>query len=64
MVQQKPIKYPNLVDQIKATVAAHEAIHDEVHTHVQEHHAKLQDKRKQLHVAEMAKKLIEGDGKS
>ena len=63
MAQQKPVKYPNLVDQIKSVVAAHEAIHDGVRTHVQEHHAKLEEQRKQLHVAHMAKKLIEGDGK-
>lgn len=64
MVQPKRVAYPNLVDQIKATVEAHAAIHDEVSTHVQEHRAKLEDKRRQLHVAEIAKKLIEGDGKS
>ena len=64
MVQPKPVKYPNLVDQIKATVDAHAAIHEGVSTHVQQYHAKLEDKRKQLHVAEIAKKLIEGDGKS
>lgn len=64
MAQQKPVSYPNLVDQIKAVVDAHEAVHQETMTHAQEHRQKMDDKRKQLHVKHMAQKLIEGDGKS
>lgn len=64
MPQPKPVAYPNLVEQIKATVAAHEAIHAEVENHAAEHHAKLESKRTQLHASHMAKRLIEGDGKS
>lgn len=64
MTQAKPVHYPNLVDQIKAVTATGETIHEAVKTHVQEHHARLEAQRKQLHVQQMAKKLIEGDGKS
>ena len=64
MPQKKPITYPNIVDQITRTVDAHAAVHDAVQTHAQAHRAKLDDKRKQLHVQHMAKQLIEGDGKS
>lgn len=64
MPQPKPVKYPNLLSQISDAVSAHQAVHDEVATHAQEHHEKLDQKRKQAHVAAIAKKLIEGDGKS
>lgn len=63
MPQPKPVKYPNIVDQIRSTVDAHAALHDAVETHVQEHHKALDDKRKQLHVSHVAKALIEKDGK-
>lgn len=64
MPQPKTVSYPNLVDQISKVVAAHEAVQESIRTHVQDHHAALENKRKQLHVAHMAKKLIEEDGKS
>lgn len=64
MPQPKPVQYPNLVDQIKAVVAAHDVIHDETMTHAKAHHAKLEDKHRQLEAAHMAKHLIEKDTKS
>lgn len=64
MPQPKPVAYPNLVDQIKAVVSAHTAIHEETANHAAEHRAKLEAKRTQLHASHVAKKLIEGDGKS
>lgn len=63
MAKQVPVTYPNLVDQIKAITGASETIHETVKTHVQEHHSKLEAQRKALHVKQMAKKLIEEDGK-
>lgn len=63
MAGTKPVSYPNILDQLTAVTEAHAAIHDGVATHVQEHKAKLEEKRKQLHVAHVAKALIEGDGK-
>lgn len=64
MPQPKPIAYPNLADQIKSTVSAHNAIHDAVSTHAEAHRAKLDADRAKLQAGHMAKKLIEGDGKS
>jgi hypothetical protein len=63
MAQQKPVAYPNLVEQIRSTVSAHAAIHDEVANHAKTHQAALEAKRSQLHVSHMAKSLIESDGK-
>lgn len=64
MPQPKPIAYPNIVDQIKATVAAHDAIHDSVATHADTHRAKLEADRAKLQAGHMAKKLMEGEGKA
>lgn len=63
MAKQAPVTYPNLVDQIKAVTQTHVGIHEAVRTHVQEHHSKLEAQRKALHVKQIAKKLIEEDGK-
>jgi hypothetical protein len=64
MAQKKPITYPNLVAQINAIVASHAAIHEGIVTHAENRHAELEQKRKQMAVGHIAKKLIEGDGKS
>lgn len=64
MAQKKPVAYPNLVDQIRSVVDAHAAIQEQTTTHVEEHRAKLEQKRQQLHVSHVAKQLIEGDMKS
>lgn len=63
MTKAKPVAYPNIVDAMNQVVDAHAAIHDTVATHAAEHHAKLEARRKQLHVEHVAKKLIEEDGK-
>lgn len=63
MARAKPVAYPNLLDKLNEVVSAHAAIHEAVANHATAHVAKLEDKRKQRHVANMAKKLIEGDGK-
>jgi hypothetical protein len=63
MAQSKPVSYPNIVDQLTAVTTAHAALHETVETHVQEHRAALDAKRRQLHVAHLAKALIEKDGK-
>lgn len=64
MAQNKPVQYPNLVDQISKATETGAAIHEAVKTHVQEHRARLEAQRKQLQAKQMAKKLIESDGKS
>lgn len=63
MDKPKPVVYPNIMESINAAVEAHAAVHDAVKTHAQTHHDALVAKRKQMHVAQVAKKLIEEDGK-
>lgn len=64
MTQPKPVKYPNIMDQLKSVVEAHAAIHAETATHAEEHRKALDDKRGKLHVQHLSKALIESDGKS
>jgi hypothetical protein len=63
MDKSKTVVYPSILESINAAVEAHSAVHDAVKTHAQAHHAALVAKREQLHVAQVAKKLIEEDGK-
>lgn len=63
MDKPKPVVYPSIMESVNEAVAAHAAVHEQVKTHAQNHHDALQAKRKQMHVAEIAKKLIEEDGK-
>lgn len=64
MPQPKPIAYPNILDQLKAVTAAHQAVHAETTNHAAAHRAKLDAKRTLLKSNQMAKKLTDGDGKS
>jgi hypothetical protein len=64
MPKEKPVPYPNLLDRINKVTDAHAAIHDDAKAHAEIWYAAIEAKRKRMHVAHVAKKLIESDGKS